>query len=96
VNVREYEYKRAFSDIRHSFVLNYVWNLPGAGRWAGGSRWRVLPWTIGTLGNRPVQTGPPDELNFPSIQPATGRSITGSPDIGPRLLLTGMPPDPQP
>ncbi|MBP1653860.1 MAG: TonB-dependent receptor family protein, partial [Bacteroidetes bacterium] len=90
INVREYDYRRAFFDMRHTFMLNYVWNLPGAGRWAGGSRWARAAldhWELSGIVQ--IQTGPPDELNFPSIQPATGRSITGSPDIGPRLLLTG-------
>ena len=40
-------------------------------------------------------SGSPRELGFPSIQPTRSQSITGSPDYGARLLLTGDPTGPR-
>jgi hypothetical protein len=92
IDVREREYRRANFDRRQIFSLNYVWNLPKLSPRLG-DHWLAKGifdnWELSGISQ--FSSGSPAELGFPSIQPSTSRSITGSPDIGARLLLTGDP-----
>jgi len=91
-DIRKYDYRRASFDRTHILAINYVWNLPKLSTKLGDN-WLVRrvfdDWELSGISQ--FATGSPLELGFPSLQPARSQSITGSPDIGPRLLLTGDP-----
>jgi len=95
-NVREYEYRRANFDRRHILTVNYVWNLPKVSKHLGDNwiaRGVLDNWEFSGISQ--FVSGGPQEIGFPGFQPSTSRSITGSPDIGARLLLAGDPTGPR-
>ncbi len=90
-NTRGYDYRRASFDRTHVMAINYVWNLPKLSPRLG-DHWLAKgvfdDWELSGISQ--FSTGAPVEFGF-GTNPPTGRSITGSPDLGPRLLLTGDP-----
>lgn len=94
-NIRGIQYRRASFDRRQTFSVNYIYNLPRLSPKLG-DHWLAKGvfdgWELS--GITQLQTGSPSELGF-GIEPATGRSITGSPDIGARFVLTGDPTGPR-
>lgn len=93
-NARAAEYGPLFYDRTHVLVFNYVYNLPkfvkstsGAGKAAGliANNWQISGITT-------MMTGQPDNLSF-SISGIgnLNERYTGSPDIGPRVVLKGAP-----
>lgn len=94
-DIRRFNYRRASFDRRHNLAVNYIWNLPGLGSRLGNhwlARGLFDGWDISGISQ--FMSGSPVELGF-SLQPATGRSITGSPDFPARFLLTGDPTGPR-
>ncbi|HEY2933855.1 MAG TPA: carboxypeptidase regulatory-like domain-containing protein [Acidobacteriota bacterium] len=91
-NTRGYDYRRAGFDKTHVLAINYVWNIPRISthfwdHWLG--RAIFDDWELAGISQ--FSTGSPVELGCCTLNPPTGRSITGSPDLGPRFILTGDP-----
>jgi len=89
-DVREREYRRAGHDRRHILAINYVWNLPKLSPKLGDfwlAKGIFDNWEISGISQ--FVSGGPAEIGMAGFQPSTSRSITGSPDIGARMLLTG-------
>ena len=93
-NARVAEYGPLFYDHTHVLVFNYVYNLPtfvksksAAGKVGGliANDWQIS----GITTFRPAQ---PDNLSF-SISGIgnLNERYTGSPDVGPRVVMTGSP-----
>ena len=93
-NARVAEYGPLFYDHTHVLVFNYVYNLPSfvksksvAGKVGGliANEWQISGITT-------FQTGQPDNLSF-SISGIgnLNERYTGSPDVGPRVVMTGSP-----
>jgi hypothetical protein len=91
-DIRRYEYRRAGFDRRHILTVRYVWDLPKLSTKLRNStliRTIFDGWELSGISI--FSSGSPLEFAFPSLQPASSQSITGSPDYSPRLLLTGDP-----
>jgi hypothetical protein len=91
-DIRAYEYRRAGFDRRHTLTVNFIYNLP---RLSTKLHDNVIikgifdNWELSGISQ--FSSGSPWEFGFPSLQPSRSQSITGSPDYGARLLLTGDP-----
>lgn len=88
-DTRGYDYGPAGFDRTHIMSINYVWNLPKVSQKLGGNwlfKQALDDWEVSGISQ--FVTGGPSTPGF-GILPATGRSFTGSPDIGARVLLTG-------
>lgn len=91
INTRAYDYRRASFDRTHVLAINYVWNLPAVSPRLGNhwlAKGALDGWELSGISQ--FMTGAPAEAGF-GILPPTGRSHTGSPDLGTRLVLTGDP-----
>ena len=89
-DIRRSEYRRASFDRRQILSVNYVWNLPRLSPKLGDhvlARKIFDDWELAGISQ--FASGSPAEIGSASIQPATGRSITGSPDYPARMQLTG-------
>lgn len=93
-NARKAEYGPLFYDRTHLLVFNYVYNLPqfvksktGFGKVAGviANDWQISGITT-------FMTGQPDNLSF-SISGIgnLNERYTGSPDVGPRIVMNAPP-----
>jgi hypothetical protein len=93
-NSRAADYGPLFYDRTHVLVFNYVYNLPkfikstsGVGKVGGviANNWQISGITT-------MMTGQPDNLSF-SISGIgnLNERYTGSPDVGPRVVLHGSP-----
>lgn len=90
-DTRGYDYRLASFHRSHILAVNYVWNLPGLSNRLGGhwlAKGAFDNWEVSGISQ--FATGSPVEFGF-GILPSRSQSITGSPDLGPRLLLTGDP-----
>ncbi len=93
-NSRVADYGPLFYDRTHILVFNYVYNLPtfiksnsAAGKVGGAitNNWQVSGITT-------MMTGQPDNLSFTiSGISNLNERYTGSPDVGPRVVMTGSP-----
>jgi hypothetical protein len=95
-DIRTYEYRLADFDRRHTLTFNFVYNLPRLSPKLGNNavvKQIFDNWELSGISQ--FSSGSPWEFGFPSLQPTRSQSITGSPDYGARLLLTGDPTGPR-
>jgi hypothetical protein len=91
-NTRAYEYRLAASDQTNNLVVNYIYNIPGAARFAGNNfvtKAILNGWEFSGISI--FRTGTPVELS-PSISGVTiGAVTTGSYTFGPLFYATANP-----
>jgi len=95
-DIRTYEYRRAGFDRRHVLTFNFVWNLPKLSPKLHDNfvvKQIFDNWELS--GITQFSSGSPWEFGMASLQPSRAQSITGSPDYGARMLLTGDPTGPR-
>jgi hypothetical protein len=95
-DIRGYQYKRSSFDRRHILTFNYVWNMPRLSTHLNNNflvKQVFDNWELS--GVTQFMSGSPWNFGFPGLQPSRSQSITGSPDYGARLLLTGDPTGPR-
>ena len=94
-DIRRADYRRASFDRRHIMAINYIWNMPRLSPKLGNNMIAKAvfdDWELSGISQ--FVSGSPAELGF-GLQPATGRSLNGSPDYPTRFLLTGDPTGPR-
>jgi hypothetical protein len=93
-NARVAEYGPLFYDRTHMLVFNYVYNLPAfvKSKSTAGKVGAVIANDWQVSGITTFMTGQPDNLSF-SISGIgnLNERYTGSPDIGPRVVMTSAP-----
>ncbi len=91
-NTRAYDYKLADFDRTHVLAVNYVYDLPGLGRYLGDNKFTRAVfnnWQIS--GITQIVTGSPLELGLAITGITTGQRLTGSYTEGPRFFVKGDP-----
>jgi len=94
VSARNVNYGPLSYDIPHNFVLNLVYDVPGLAR---GSNFLDNPvgrlifngWQVSGIYN--AQSGTPTNVGFGDGAGNQNERYTGSPNIGPRVVMTGNP-----
>ncbi len=70
-------------DVRHNFVLNFVWDIPSPGAWSGMARWLASGWQLG--GIYQASTGTPFSVGISGD--VAGTKMGGDSAQRPILLL---------
>ncbi len=98
LSARKYDYALATFDRTHALVWNFVWDLPGAGRFAGNSRFARLAldnWELSGITS--IISGNPTELGLTISGQDAGNRLLGTPTAGnlsgqqPRFFVSGSP-----
>ena len=91
-NTRAYDYKLAGFDRTHVLVVNYVYDLPGLGRYLGDKKFARAVfnnWQISGISQ--LVTGTPLELGLSIAGLDAGQRITGSYTDAPRFFVKTTP-----
>jgi hypothetical protein len=86
VSPRVWNYGLAGFDRTHIFRLNYLWDVPSSPWKSGAPKWILNDWQV--AGVTSFVSGAPMGVGYSLV---TARDITGTPDLGARIVVTANP-----